>query len=87
MIESSPFKDSFYVARNAFDKVAAQKQKAVIDFSQALHANDKQQLDVKGQQLQTLQRTSEINVAKAEEHVISVYPNPNSNPSPKNPTR
>src|SRR5439155_4066841 len=36
-IESSPLKDSFNIVRNAFDKIATQKQQAVVDFSQALH--------------------------------------------------
>lgn len=58
-IESSSLKDSFYVARNAFDKIAVQKQQAVVDFSQALHSKDKEQEEIKGQQLQALQKTSD----------------------------
>ena len=58
-IESSPLKDSFNIARNAFDKIAAQKQQAVVDFSQVLHTKDKEQQEIKANQLQSFQKTSD----------------------------
>jgi SSS family transporter len=57
-IESSPLKDSFYLARNAFDTLSGQKQKAVIAFSEALHSGDKQQEVSTTKELLLLQKRS-----------------------------
>ncbi|MFI5133381.1 MAG: sodium:solute symporter [Chitinophagales bacterium] len=58
-IENSPLKDSFYTARNAFDDLSAQKQKTVAAFSQALHSGDKQQEEIKTNELRSLQQQSD----------------------------
>ncbi|HWC52151.1 MAG TPA: sodium:solute symporter [Chitinophagaceae bacterium] len=58
-IESSPLKDSFYLARNAFDTLSGQKQKAVIAFSEALHSGDKQQEVSTTKELLLLQKRSD----------------------------
>lgn len=58
-IESSSLKDSFYIARNEFDKVSLQKQKAVTEFSQALHSKDKQQEEAKANELRLLEKRSD----------------------------
>jgi solute:Na+ symporter, SSS family len=52
---SAIFKDSLANAQQLYDQVAVQKQKAVSEFSLALNSNNKQQVDLKGEQLKLLQ--------------------------------
>lgn len=58
-IESSSLKDSFYLARNEFDKVSLQKKQTVIEFSQAIHSGDKQQEETKTNELRSLEKRSD----------------------------
>lgn len=70
-IESSPLKDSFYVARNAFDTLSGQKQKAVIAFSEALHSGDKHREEATTKELQSLQQRSDSLRNKVKEWISS----------------
>jgi SSS family transporter len=58
-IESSPLKDSFYLARNEFDKVSLLKKQTVIEFSQAIHSDDKQKEETKTIELRSLEKRSD----------------------------
>lgn len=63
-IENSPLKDSFYLTKNAYDTLSVQKQKAVEEFSKALHSGDKQIEQATSDKLIALQSSSDSLRAK-----------------------
>lgn len=63
-IENSPLKDSFYLARDAYDSLSVQKQHAVIAFSAALESGNEFQKISSAENLQTLQKKSDSLRAK-----------------------
>jgi len=63
-IENSPLKDSFYLTKNAYDALSVQKQKAVEEFSKALHSGDKQIEQATSDKLIALQSSSDSLRAK-----------------------
>jgi len=58
-IENSPLKDSFHLVQNEFENLSLQKQKTVAEFSQALHSGDKENKEVKTNELRSLQKRSD----------------------------
>ncbi|MCZ2460068.1 MAG: sodium:solute symporter [Chitinophagales bacterium] len=70
-IENSPLKDSFYLTKNAYDALSVQKQKAVEEFSKALHSGDKQIEQATSDKLIALQSSSDSLRAKVKEWMNS----------------
>jgi SSS family transporter len=70
-IENSPLKDSFYLTKSTYDALSVQKQKAVEDFSKALHSGDKQIEQATSDKLIALQSSSDSLRAKVKEWMNS----------------
>ncbi|MCC7399992.1 MAG: sodium:solute symporter [Chitinophagaceae bacterium] len=70
-IENSPLKDSFYLTKSTYDALSVQKQKAVEDFSKALHSGDKQIEQTTSDKLIALQSSSDSLRAKVKEWMNS----------------
>ncbi len=58
-LEASPYKDSLKMVQGQYAAVAAEKQKAVLAYTQARHADESQQAEISLASLQSLQQESD----------------------------
>lgn len=58
-LEASPYKDSLKMVQGQYAAVAAEKQKAVLAYTQARHADESHQADISLASLQSLQQESD----------------------------